>query len=254
MHTWIPVAECACPPRSIVEVLLLFSSSRKDDLALCCRFSDRYCYSNSDVMCHVTRYCNMIGHGLYTFFPYIFYRSGSGSWDQHACRYKPISQLTCISVGKSGHCSYAPWWRNQQFCHWSHPQHRQEWLQKEPVFHSDLYGASHQSNCNIRNRIGLSMNGGLPSCMIFWSNSFESSTNAHLWAADTLGTQKPSHHPPTISWPHLWWSNSTSAHAYNQPISLFSGCYQFVLHPPEWYKQTCGGGVNTNCKTSTSGY
>ena len=143
MHSWIRVTECACPPRSIVEVFLLLSSSRKDDLALCCRFSDRYCYSNSDVMCHVTRYCNMIGHGLYTLFP--FYRSGSGSWDQHACRYKNFSQLTCIGVGKSGHCSYVPWWQNQQFCHWSHPQHRHEWLQREPVFRSDLYGAFHQS-------------------------------------------------------------------------------------------------------------
>ena len=162
MHTWIPVAECACPPRSIVEVLLLLSSSRKDDLALCCRFSYCYCYSNSDVMCHVTRYCNMIGHGLYTLFP--FYRRVSGSWDQHACtcRYKLISQLTCIGVGKSGHCSYMPWWQNQQFCHWSHPQHRHEWLQIEPVFHSDLYGAFTKVICNIRNRIGLL------ACLLAW--------------------------------------------------------------------------------------
>lgn len=57
--------------------------------------------------------------------------------------------------------------------------------------------------CNIRNRIGLSMNIVLPSCMVFWSDPLKCSTNAHLRAADTLGTQKPSHHSPTISGPHL---------------------------------------------------
>ena len=36
-------------------------SSRKDVPALWRHFQNRYCYSNSDVMCHVTRYCNMIG-------------------------------------------------------------------------------------------------------------------------------------------------------------------------------------------------
>ena len=50
-------------------------SSRKDVLAVFRRFQDRYCYSNSDVMCHVTKHCNMIvphytvhlaGHGLYS--------------------------------------------------------------------------------------------------------------------------------------------------------------------------------------------
>ena len=186
-----------------------------------------YCYSNSDVMCHVTRYCNMIGHGLYTLFP--FYRSGSGSWDQHACRYKNFSQLTCIGVGKSGHCSYVPWWQNQQFCHWSHPQHRHEWLQREPVFRSDLYGASHQNNLqhkewdwSVDECWPAFLHDILPSCMIFWSNSFESSTNVYLWAADTLGTQKPSHHPPTISWPHLWWSNCACLQSIHIPISKMS--------------------------------
>ena len=72
--------------------------------------------------------------------------SGSGLLSMHACRYKPFSQLTCIGVGKSGHCSYMPWWQNQQFYHCSHRQHRHEWLQREPVSRSDLYVASHRSN------------------------------------------------------------------------------------------------------------
>ena len=36
-------------------------SSRKDVPALWRHFQNRYCYSNSDALCHVTRYCNMIG-------------------------------------------------------------------------------------------------------------------------------------------------------------------------------------------------
>ena len=36
-------------------------SSRKDVLALFCCFQDCYCYSNSDVIRHVTKYCSVIG-------------------------------------------------------------------------------------------------------------------------------------------------------------------------------------------------
>ena len=38
-----------------------FATGISDILALCRCLQDRYCYSNSDVMCHVTRYCNVIG-------------------------------------------------------------------------------------------------------------------------------------------------------------------------------------------------
>ena len=35
--------------------------AEKDVLAFFCCFQDCYCYSNSDIMCHVTKYCNVIG-------------------------------------------------------------------------------------------------------------------------------------------------------------------------------------------------
>ena len=37
-----------------------FCSSGKDALALFRRFQDSYCYSNSDIIRHVTKYCNLI--------------------------------------------------------------------------------------------------------------------------------------------------------------------------------------------------
>ena len=49
------------PWEVIAEVFYSSYSSSKDVLALFRHFQDRYCYSNSDVMCHMTKYCNVIG-------------------------------------------------------------------------------------------------------------------------------------------------------------------------------------------------
>ena len=44
-----------------LKVFYIVCSSGKDVLALFHCFQDYYCYSNSDVMHHVTKYCNVIG-------------------------------------------------------------------------------------------------------------------------------------------------------------------------------------------------
>ena len=97
----------------IVELFLQFQcSSRKDVLPLCRHFQDQYSYSKGDVMCHVTRYCNVIGlaqysaagHGLYQYTP-LFCSSRSGLWN---CSSPYMNSQWTISCTVT-HCAERVW-------------------------------------------------------------------------------------------------------------------------------------------------
>ena len=80
-------------------------SSRKDVLAVCHHFQDHCCYSNGDVICHETRYCNVIGPHW-------------AGWCDKACIHRSPDPSFFVEEGlacKTNVCViifYVPYWHN----------------------------------------------------------------------------------------------------------------------------------------------
>ena len=96
MHSWITCCRVSTLPEKYSRSVFYSSYiSGKDALTLFCHFQDCYCYSNSDVMCHVTKYCNMIVSHC------------TVQWDT-SCTYAVYQTPSLAEVGRARETTYCP--------------------------------------------------------------------------------------------------------------------------------------------------